>query len=471
MRDIKDIYDDVLNICYENDINVSSAITGIRHNNYSGDSQLLSNDFLEQMFNLLMYLFEYAAKPTHTKPYASSKVVLFDTDWWGLTVAQSIEAGEYLQQGYYTAPNPKSWNIDENGDWLQSYTTTSRWTHAIYNNELIDTSGTIDTLSLAYDGQFNDRYEYSDFTEITSGALFDPSLVRMESYSEVETWFTAYDSVLSVFKTAIYVGDRMLSYGGYANYNCNMLVSSPLSPCSDYYGAHSSFSECYWWDEETGENGSVVQQRVILTRTGHGNSDSKTIYVYSEDVTFKMSDEQGGFWTIELPTSKDGVNFNDDLTTLHDLAVSKFPDTQSNTSGIRHDRDNITQFVLSVEYNGGHLYQNGSGYFEQDDQELNSRSFINDTGYSFVPYTTYTSKVYARWNGLDPQDEIDLGLTLLNSDTRDGHPFEYSISDLTGNVTMISKEVEGFYEVRFIRTIDKSPLIARTEIITLEPPL
>lgn len=476
MRYIKLIYDDVINLMTANNIQLSGiGITSIQFSNYTGDSQIISQDLLREMFRMLLLLIENASKNTFTNPYASEKVLLFDSGWWSTTGLQTAEINSIMDQGYGDTPQVKQWNIDENGGWVNSYAFSVPITSGIsgvsFNGELF-LGG--DFCPISKKGQFNDRYQLSDFTTISSGSLFDPDLLYMESFSEIEKWLEAYDSVLLELKESTFSGSSLDFNDRYitVDYNKEMAVTEPLRPVSDSYEVRSGFDDYYWTDDLTGESGVLTQQRVRLWRFGNGSSDFQETYVYSEDLTYNVDDGEGGYEQIVLTTSEDGVNFNDSLTTLHDLAVSTFPDTKTYIFGFSHNRDNVEYNTEEVLYDGGTLSQNGSGYFESLDRTKSGQSNVNNEfGFSFMQYDNYNSKVYSYWNGSNVTDKINAGIKDVETQQRDGFPFEYSIEDYVGEVNMISKEIVGSYTLQLTTAIDKSVLIGRTEVIDLQAPV
>jgi hypothetical protein len=469
-RDIKLIYNDAVDLLHGSRIlfNQSSYI------NYSGDSQLMSSDFMNNMYELLMKIIEYSTKNTFIEPYSSGKVVLFNSYWWGLTQDQQTEINDYYKRGYGNQVEFLEWNLDDNGNFIQSFAPATRLNQSkniTYNGEIVDPTGSLDLLDFYKENQFKDRFRLSDFPEITSGAFYDPSLVKIESFSDVRAWFDAYDSILTVLKTAKKVSFGILT----ADYNI-ITGGTPLRPTSDRYEVVSTFSEFNWFDDETGQSGSVVQQYVeIDQRVSTGIINSQNTYVYSQNVTYKVDDGQGGFETINLTTQKDGITFNDSLTTIHDYAVSTYLDTFA-YNNLNHFRENEVYNVLNNDYNGGELRQNGSGYFEKNDKTLSIISTINNLAGDFINYDNYTAKEYARWTDSslfpsDLQSEIDTGLSETETNTRDGMPQSYELENYSGTITMISKDVEGQFDIELVRTLDKSPLIQRTEIVDLAPPV
>lgn len=485
MRPIKDIYNDIINIYAEKAIFIGLNPDTKKLLNHTGDSQMLSNDFLCDMHDRLFELIEYAAKTTRNEPYAAEKVVVFDTGWWGITLDQQKQINDYYKKGFEAAPIKyrSFWNLDENGSIVQPIAAASRSedtnSNIIYNGELISTTNESNYIAITMNGQFNDRYRYDDFPAITSGALFNPSLVYMESYSDIEAWLEAYDSVLNVLKNSIFAGLRTNNepFNFEAYIDCKMLLY-PYRPISDMYTARSSFSEYNWYDELTEESGTVVQQKVILSRFGDG-SDSVTIYVYSEAVSYNIIigyDPETGepiYDTITLSTSKDGVKFNDDLVTLHSLAKSKFNNTYGYTLFAIFElrRINTIQNVLETEYSGGELSLNGDGYFKVLDRTIYGYSELNSyAGFPFNSYDNFTVKLYSRWERVDLTDEtneIATGLTELGQRTSNGFPYEYSVKNQYGTIGMISTEFEGVYQQKTLLSIDKQLLYDNVEVVDI----
>lgn len=473
-RTITEIYNKVLDLYNENDLN---SLTGLGYVNYSGDSQLISNDFLIEMFRKLLVLIDHTAKDSAVEPYASSDVVVFDSGWWGLTPTQNGEIRDYFKQGFGTTPIDRRWNLDKTGSYVQSKVAATNAidtnSNIIYNGELVSISGTADRIDITLNGQFNDRYRLTDFPEIVNGDLFDPSLIKMETREEIDNWFIAYDGVLSVLEISIFAGDRSnrKTNPDDAEYQCTMAVDNPIRPTSDLYKALSSFSQFDWFDDNTGASGEVVEQFVRLDRGAFPTAEAQVTRVYSEDVTFEVSDGEGGFDTVTLSTDEDGIAFGDSLTTLYNLSLSLFTNTFTATTDFMHDRSDTTQTVLETDYDGGFIQRMGDGFFEVNDKSINLFSNINanDGGYSFIDYINFTAKTYSKWSG-STQDVVDAGTTELETNVRNGDPDEYSITDFDGIFGMLDVDIEGDFLIGLIRTIDKSILDDRVTTHVLTPP-
>ena len=358
MRAIKDIYDDLVNHMIDNGYNSTSFDP---YKGYADDNFIYDKDFLNFMYEALLFVCLRTLKDTTNESYAADGSYAFDTGWWGETdyqsdVIKSTIYGDYTDVFTNGAPRLyadfKQINIDENGN---VYGGNFELKQKVIGTNFISTSG---NANVTDPNKYNDYYELNDHSAVISGRLFDPDLYLMERADEIEAWFEAYDEVLTDVINPSYTSVNKVDY--------NAPLTAPLdevrsfNTASDRYEATSTFSEATWFDEETGDSGTFVRQTGFYKKYGTGG-DTTNYTVYSEEITVNVFDfDTGGYVPFTYPTSDEGVTFGDDLETIYNLAKSTWADQNSDTN-LNYNLSLTTSTILGDDYTGGQYLKSGTG--------------------------------------------------------------------------------------------------------------
>jgi len=386
MRDIKDIYDDIKGLYSKYG---RSKISVVDFKNHTGDSQLISHDFLQYMYDMLKGIIESCRKSTRERPYSAEHVYLLDSGWWGLTNAQSSEASDLFLQNY-----GNSWRLYDVGYWdvdeLSQFRQPTVGMSGGHQYSLYYDGGIVNyekhELSVMQKGYYNDRYVLTDFNEVKNGSFYNPSYVGFESWAQVESWLSAYDSILSILKSSTFVywvRENSTDINTTMEFD-KVGYTHDYHTSSDLYRGSAYFSEFEWHDDEQGTNGFIVKQ-VGSLRSFSSITVSISYEVYSENKTVKHDDGEGGYIDVIYSTEDNGVTFGDTPEDIRQLAISTWPDTNSATFVAWPSLENqfpkyinqtSTFTVLGNDYVGGTMTRNRTGEFS-----LSGRTVINAYNY------------------------------------------------------------------------------------------
>ena len=364
MRKIIEIVEDV----YEwNRNNKKGYFTEISYINHTGDSQIYTQSFLDNMYESLLYIMGQARKNTHQEHYAINTEYIFDSGWNGKTREQSDEKNivvHGLYSDYYFNGSPQvdlyglNSNVDEKGVKIQANTESI----LIYLNNAPTISH---QTGLKNPKSYYDQYNLVDFSSVIDGSFFDPSLVFIESAKEIEDWFSAYDLILTELLSS---SNSYFSIGGTSGYVPQVelpfesIYTSPPKT-SDLYKINSKYTLSSWYDDLTGESGEFVRQSGHYKHTATNINEINTFNVYSEEITVNV-DGEDGYTQITYPTSENGVTFGDSFDTIFNTAKSTFGDTYTLSAYqgvVSYQSEQNSSEILGAEYISGYLTRNGDG--------------------------------------------------------------------------------------------------------------
>jgi hypothetical protein len=463
-RTITEIYADLINLLEDKAFEYTESSIGC-----SMDSHVINNQMLINMHEILLTLIDNATMGSYSKPYACKKVVMFNTNWWGADSDQQTEIREYLNDGWLTKAQAQSWSMGVD-NFIQPIETavkmSAEYPKISYDDKIFDISTEMenDGVEMVKDGELDDYYDYLDFPAMSDGSYYDPSLVKIDSSNELRNWLDALDSIVLILNSA-----KFADTNGSPNYDCSLSTYFNGSSYSDKYNISSYFDTKHWHDEPSDTSGTVLEQKITMARIG-SDSESTKIYVYSDNVTY--SNDYGD--TTELKMSEDGMNFGDDLNAIYNNAVSRYPNTHTYDVDISHKRSNIVYNFDGIDYSGGYIQRSDDGTYNHEDLYEFGELFNNVDGgkkSSYIDNIIYYGLMYKYWGTGRYDPEINLGLSLVETRTKDTSKIgeNYHLSNVSEMINVPSIDLEGTFAIYNATAIDKEPLVSRTETVFITP--
>ena len=104
-RSIKDIYNDLDELTEGAWLfrgKIFEFIDNTEFNYHTGNSQIVPNELLVEMFNKVMELVHSRTLDSNSEPYSIGEKWVYDTGWWSKTSEQNTEIDNLRRGNYYT---------------------------------------------------------------------------------------------------------------------------------------------------------------------------------------------------------------------------------------------------------------------------------------------------------------------------------------------------------------------------------
>ena len=357
MREIKEIYNDVIEWFLNSGLKLGDEYSDFSC--HTGDSLQFDNTFLEFMYNRLIDIVNRTRYNTHNSAFTPSAFYIFDSGWYTFTSDQYTEMNEVLNEGYntegYSGGHPTSTsidkvNMDENGNFYKPVSYGGR----IFNGEYTR------LYSRSAESHF-DVAQLSDFQSVKDGLFFDTSLFLIETNEDIYSWFEQYDLIL----TDLLSSENHIIYGlqgrnGSPDVNALSIQDSDIygggkstPSSSSYYDAKARYSSFAWYDDKLESEGEIVKKDGYY---GTSPLFQRAAYCcYSEGLTVKHDDGNGGYEEIVYSTIDNGVSFSDDLRTIQNIAQSTYSSIAPEGYYPFYSHYPATYTIDDIEYIGGEI--------------------------------------------------------------------------------------------------------------------